>query len=557
MEQALPSVYHRIENAKTFHADLLKKYPQARKPLTIHLPKRNKTVVIGSGIRKPTAFYICDAHNKLVAFDEDGTRQDARSLERSPDQCIILSNGCIVQSYAGNVYNNLVISTFMDETHQVISLPEAEDVKSYTLMEFPKNHVCIYRSTQLFIFDPLNPFTTNRTIEVKSTFPQQFEGNLYLWNANTIYGEWVIRPGDLTKAMSVVRASQHFYDPKWISSHQFVALNQFKQIGIYCTKSKLFGLLQLTEYANNKLGRCMYITSKNYVLVAQWPSWDEQSFDVRLTVFCIEGMDFKKVYENLQWFNNKQVGTAPIYSMIGGFSWPYLQKFLVVNLTLSIDNLETNKNIGRFKCNVPVKCDFVGDHLAVVTNPMNSSCVRIPLRETEYGSIPMDLPFTSGRMFRNTFSPEKLSIVITPDSSEDIKVEEQPTDDQVIEETPPTNLDEQKQKYIADALLSYLNDNRELTSCEIPKCCEIPKQIMEEICKQSLNETVVTKEVKSVSVETTIEKPTQTKEIIPLSIVAIPSETAPVPIESAPIITPPIHPSLPVAEASTYACVIC
>jgi len=432
----LAPVYRRIENAEQFNCKLAKSFPRKAKPLEIYLPRKNKTIVM-TGSKKPTAFYICDVHNYLVSYDEDGTRLYGRTQDKAPDQGIVLSNGCVVQSHAGPVYNNLVITTLMDGQTQVISLPESEDSKDYKLLEFPKNMICVYRQDRLFMFDPQNPFTTHRQLLVSSTAFHQYQGSLYLWNANK--NMWnVISSNDIgvIREIPVDFKVHNCQVPRWISSHQFVMMENevSKRIGVYCTKDHAFEPFVLNQYENKSFGKCMFMVSSSsssnpsYVLVAQWPSWEEKSFDVRLTVFHVDGT-ITKVYENLKWFDNRAVGTAPIYNMIGGFSWPYLQKFIAPTSFLSIDNLETNKPVGFFKCNVPVVTRFLGD-LAIVQNPANLNLDIVHLKETHR----QDLLFRFGRLFVNSFSealpfvPEThalcsgLKIIVTPDPAENIKV---------------------------------------------------------------------------------------------------------------------------------------
>ncbi len=449
----LPPVFQKFPLA--FHAELLRGYP--RMPMDVAKPKPKLRRLESKSVT--AAFYIYDPFDHLAAYNEDGKKMGTQMLEAPPTQCVVLSNGTVVTTASGSP--NIVIETIQTSGEkQVFSLPPEEQTNGeYSLIEFPKNHVCVYRPDHLFIFDPLNPFTTHRSVEAVSKAFQQFNGNLYLWNET----QWAVfdgvtpivwtpafTNGDGPKWVSFDGKPIAFTNdwliessPIWVSHTEFVHMSKGR-VCIYSTEAKLSNPFPLKPYVDGKFGKLYFVVDRENVLIAQWPSWSEQSTQVRLTVFCTKRTEEPTViYENLNWFNNQRVGLTPMNDIIGGFKWPFLQTNMMNGLEIQILNLETNRLLCSFSSSDVVRTAFLGDSLAILQTDRDVDIVKLK-KDTN-----RDLNLQRGQLFLPKFQDALhpptpfASPPITPEIKEPLKevpkeivVKEPVSETMVIKEAP-------------------------------------------------------------------------------------------------------------------------
>lgn len=425
-----------------FKSELEGRFPQQPSSITITIPKRmGKT-----SAHRPVAFYVHNSLEHLTSFDADGQKIQSQQTESTPTKCLVLSNGVVVMTFEGKEFGNVTLETIQPTGEkQIISLPEhqQQEKEPYELVEFPKNCVCVWRQTGLFIFDPLNPFTTHQSFPEPSNEFQQLDGRLILHQSNLMMSEkWIqLKEGKDNEIEQSV-----LFEPtkeqsvwKWISSTTY--LNSSFQLG--SIEQKYPSNLPLKPYIDNLLGDLFCVVDRHYVLVAQWPSWNERSTQVRLTVFDTNTTPISIVYENLTWFNNQRVGQAPMRTIIGAFSWPYLQvNKMHDGSDLEIFNLKTNKLLCA--CTFTTPCDefrtiFLGD-LAILQSDGEYDILNLK-RDTN-----RSLRLREGRMFFNQFVPEPEPKPIEPEKPIEQPKLETPTvvvinSSPTVVVTPPTVVD--------------------------------------------------------------------------------------------------------------------
>lgn len=423
-EDSLPPVFRKYP--KSFHDRLLTQYPCYPSPVQVTTKKRTKKIQDCC-----PAYYIYNAYEHLVSYDCDGKKITSQMVESPPSQCIVLSNGTVAMTSETATYGNIVVET-IEKTgeKQTISLPQQEqgDLK-FSLLEFPKNHVCVYHHDHFFFFDPLNPFTTHKSIKIESSSFQQLDGKLYLWSNDENNGKWCVLDGANTelvwKSMPETCDRPIEGTPVWVSPTEFVhysrqIVSRVRNVCVYDTTNQKCEALPLKSYCDGQLGEVYFVVDGCRVLISQWPSWDEQSSQVRMTVFCTRTSSI--LYENLTWYNNQRVGLAPMKTIIGGFQWPYLQTNMMSGPEVQIFNLETNKLLCSHQTNIlnqVVKTTFVGD-LAIVQTGQEYDVLKLS-KDTN-----RSLKFRSGQLFRHEFLVEvpvvpELKLVVTP--AEEVKVE--------------------------------------------------------------------------------------------------------------------------------------
>ncbi len=447
----LPPVFHKFP--PSFHTKLVGLHPRMPSPIQIATSTKKRAKKLQDCC---VAYYIYNAYEHLVSYDCDAKKIAAQMVESPPSQCVVLSNGVVAMTSETATYGNVVVETIQSSGEkQIISLPQQEqgDLK-FVLLEFPKNHVCIYRHDHLFFFDPLNPFTTHKSVKVDSTSYQQLDGKLYLWSGD----KWCVFDGvsmpEVWQKMPENCPMSIEGTPVWVSPTQFVHYSRQRRrnVCIYDTTTQKCQPLPLKPYADTKLGEVYFIVDNCRVLVTQWPGWDEQSSQVRLTVFCTKSMQV--LYENLEWYNNQRVGLAPMKTIVGGFQWPYLQTNFKNGPEVQIFNLETNKLLCSHATNIlsqMVKTTFLNE-LAIVQAQGEYDVLKLS-KDTN-----RSLKFRSGQLFRHEFLdcqpelkllitvPEEVAIpiVVEPPKSEvpvpkteEVKVEEKKPDAQPV--TPATD----------------------------------------------------------------------------------------------------------------------
>lgn len=392
-------------------------------------------------MKKPTvdccvAYYIYNAYEHLTGYDCDGKKLTSQMVESPPTQCVVLSNGVVAMTSETAMYGNIVLETINKTGEkQIISLPQKEQTdEKFILFEFPKNHVCVYRHDRLFFFDPLNPFTTHKSVKVDSSAFQQLDGKLYLWNLDN----WRVYDGVTLPSVWNTMSNDCPWPiqgtPEWVSPTQFVHYsyaNGIRTVCLYDTTTKVCRPFPLKNFNETKrLGEVWFVVSGCRVLITQWPGWDEQSTFVKLTVFCTQ--TFEAIYENENWFDNRRVGLAPMKTIVGGFQWPFLQKNMPDEIQMY--NLETNQLLCACEttCLSPVQTTFIG-LLAIVQSQNEYDVLRLN-KDTN-----RKLKFRSGQLFVHKFLDETipiptappLTIIVPEETAKDIVVDRSESRDEV------------------------------------------------------------------------------------------------------------------------------
>lgn len=414
----IPSVARKF--SPDFYRNLRSKYPQAPKTMQINVRRALKRPLLQP---KPVAFYMYNIFDHLVSFDADGTQIEERKGDGMVRQCVVLSNGCVVTTLDGAIFKNIVLETYNPATgdKQTVSLPQEEQTtETYTLLEFPKNHVCVYRKSSVFVFDPLNPFTTFARRAVCSHDYQQFNGALYLWC--NVAKTWTILSNSKLDIAKVVKADISFdakCTPRWVSPSSFVCMIDASPVkpyggtvGLFNIDTNTFAPFNLKPYVNDSVGQLVHYVDRHYVMIVQWPGWAEQSTDVRMTVFCT------KTNETLfsqTMLNNRTTGLAAMNDFVGGFKWPYVQLKFSELLNVQVYNLDTrliefNYPVSIMTVKEPIATVFMGE-LAIMS--IKQEVVVRHFKQIKTKSLMF------GRLFYPNFQDETIPIappitVVTP-----------------------------------------------------------------------------------------------------------------------------------------------